>query len=55
MAHFFLLRGEVALVVGVGGYDDRHALDDLQPIALKSRDLAGVVGEKSKTAYSEVD
>ena len=55
MTHFFALGVEVALVMAVGGNDDRYALDDFEPVPFEPRDLARIVRHQTELTDPEID
>src|SRR5262245_40192446 len=55
VAHAVALGRQVALVVGVGLDDERHAVDDLEAEALEAAVLRRVVGEEPHRRHAEVD
>ena len=55
MAHPVALGHQVADVLGVGAHRQRHALDDVQAVAVQADPLGRVVGQQPHRPHAEVD
>ena len=54
VSHLDFLNAQIALVELVRLDDERHALDDLEVLALKSRALGGVVRHEADARQAEI-
>ena len=54
MSHLFLLHRHIFAVKLICVHDDRHALDDLQAIALQPRALRGIVRQETNGRKPEI-